>query len=79
MDHACGLGCPNTPMSGIAKVDQNFQKFADKHDHPVEVDRRMSVIFDDLLSNVIYYGFPDDEAHEIDIRAEPVGFAYGDR
>jgi len=50
----------------IARVIQEFQKFAEEHGIPVEVGRRMSVLFDDLLNNVISYA----EAHEIEIRAE---------
>ncbi len=54
----------------IAKVNREFQKFAEEHSIPVEVGRRISVLFDDLLSNVIFYAFPDDETHEIEIRTE---------
>ncbi len=54
----------------IARVNQEFQNFAEEHGIPVEVSRRISVLFDDLLSNVISYAFPDDEAHEIEIRTE---------
>jgi sigma-B regulation protein RsbU (phosphoserine phosphatase) len=54
----------------IARVNQEFQKFAEEHGVPVEVGRRISVLFDDLLNNVISYAFPDDEAHEIEIRTE---------
>jgi PAS domain S-box-containing protein len=54
----------------IAKVNQEFQKFAEEHGIPVDIGRRISILFDDLLSNVISYAFPDDEAHEIEIRTE---------
>jgi len=54
----------------IAKVNQEFQKFAEEHGIPVDVGRRISILLDDLLSNVISYAFPDDEAHEIEIRIE---------
>ncbi len=54
----------------IAKVNQEFQKFAEEHGIPVDVGRRISILFDDLLSNVISYAFPDEEAHEIEIRTE---------
>ena len=40
-------------MSEVARVDQEFQKFAEEHGIPVEVGRRISILFDDLLSNVI--------------------------
>ncbi len=54
----------------IAKVNQEFQKFAEEHGIPVEVGRKISILFDDLLNNVISYAFPDDDAHEIEIRTE---------
>jgi anti-sigma regulatory factor (Ser/Thr protein kinase) len=54
----------------IARVNQEFQKFAEEHGVPVEVGRRISVLFDDLLNNVISYAFPDGEVHEIEIRTE---------
>ncbi len=57
-------------MSEVARVDQEFQKFAEEHGIPVEVGQRIRILFDDLLSNVISYAFSDDEAHEIEIRTE---------
>ena len=54
----------------IARVNQEFQKFAEEHGIPVDVGRRISILFDDLLSNVISYAFPDDASHEIEIGAE---------
>jgi sigma-B regulation protein RsbU (phosphoserine phosphatase) len=54
----------------IGRVNREFQKFAEEHGIPVEVGRKISILFDDLLSNVISYAFPDDAAHEIEITTE---------
>lgn len=57
-------------LSEIAMVVGKFQEFASKRGLPLELGRRISVIFDDLLNNVISYAFPDGEGHEIEIRTE---------
>ena len=51
----------------ITRVNQGFNVFAEQHGVPDGDRRRINLIFDELLNNVISYAFDDDEEHFIDI------------
>jgi sigma-B regulation protein RsbU (phosphoserine phosphatase) len=57
-------------LSEIAKVDENLDDFAEKFGVPPAVTAAYHIIFDDLLNNVISYGFNDEQRHFIDISLE---------
>ena len=54
-------------LSEIDTVSARFHEFARENNLPATVDRKMGVAIDDLLNNVISYGFNDDESHEITV------------
>jgi len=54
-------------LSEIERVNTAFSQFADKHGLAAGVSQKVSIVFDDLLNNIISYAFKDDEKHEIDI------------
>ncbi len=60
-------------LSEIPIVDGKFREFGDGNGLDKDVIRKMSVILDELLNNVISYAFPDGGEHEIELRAELVG------
>ncbi len=60
-------------LSEIANVNAKFEKFAEEHSLPAVLGQKISVAFDELLSNTIAYAFRDDAEHEIDVRTELVG------
>ena len=62
----------NNDLNQIATVIAKFGEFATEHELPPAMGRKMSIVFDDLLNNVVSYAFPDEGEHEIDIRAELV-------
>lgn len=54
----------------IDKVNQLFNEFAHSNDIDQSIRRKTNMIFDELLSNIISYGFQDEEKHTIDIKVE---------
>ena len=57
-------------LSEIAKVDEMLDEFAEQFGIPPAIATTFHVIFDDLLNNVISYGFNDGQRHFIDINLE---------
>ena len=59
----------------IDKVNDQFEAFAEKHEISLKVITRMKMVFDEMISNTISYGFKDDNEHEIGIDID----LYGER
>ena len=57
-------------LSEIAKVDEKLDGFAEQFGVPPAIAATFHIIFDDLLNNVISYGFNDEQRHFIDISLE---------
>jgi len=57
-------------LSEIAKVDEKLDEFAEQFGVPPGIAATFHIIFDDLLNNVISYGFNDEQRHFIDVRLE---------
>jgi anti-sigma regulatory factor (Ser/Thr protein kinase) len=56
-----------TKLQEIERINTEFKQFADDHELAAGVSQKVSIVFDDLLSNIISYGFSDDAEHQIDI------------
>lgn len=56
-----------TKLPEIERINAEFRQFADERGLPAGVGQKVSIVFDDLLSNIISYGFSDDAEHQIDI------------
>ncbi len=54
-------------LTEITTVIGEFESFAASCAVPPDVISRFCLIFDEMLSNIIFYGFPDQGRHEIDI------------
>jgi anti-sigma regulatory factor (Ser/Thr protein kinase) len=54
-------------LSEIAKVDEKLDEFAEQFGVPPAIAATFHIIFDDLLNNVISYGYNDEQRHFIDI------------
>ncbi len=54
----------------IVRVNQSFNAFAERHNIPAAVRRKMNVVFAELLSNIVSYAYRDEGEHTIDLRAE---------
>ena len=58
----------------IARIIQEFEGFADTQQLPSVISQKVSIALDELLNNIISYGFDDDEDHGINIQ-----FDYADQ
>jgi sigma-B regulation protein RsbU (phosphoserine phosphatase) len=56
-------------MSEIDCVNEAFSEYAETVGLSASVIQKVSISFDDLLNNVVAYGFDDPEGHEIEITA----------
>jgi sigma-B regulation protein RsbU (phosphoserine phosphatase) len=54
-------------LEEIGRVNEGFNDFAGRHGVPEGDRRRINLIFDELLNNIITYAFDDDEEHTIDV------------
>ena len=54
-------------LEEIDVVNQNFNTFAQGHAVPEAIRRRVNLVFDELLNNIISYAYADDEEHVIEI------------
>ena len=61
----------------IDRVNAAFNEFAERHAVPAKLRRKINLVFDELLNNIITYAYEDEDEHfiEIDIRLSPSGLA----
>ena len=61
-------------LSEINKVIEQFEAFAEKNQLPFALTQKLNIVLDELLNNIISYGFNDEKEHfvevEIEIRGE---------
>jgi hypothetical protein len=57
-------------LSEFAKVNEKLDEFAEQFGVPPAIAATFHIIFDDLLNNVISYGFNDEQRHFLDISLE---------
>jgi len=56
-----------TNLSEIERINAEFKIFADERGLAAAISQKVCIVFDDLLNNIISYGFSDDAEHQIDI------------
>lgn len=57
-------------MEQIGLVLERFNKFAEVIKLPIKAIRQLSVVFDELLNNIITYAYRDERIHEINVDLE---------
>ena len=57
-------------LGAITDVAAAFEAFAERHRVPPADLARVNLVFDEILSNIISYGYEDDAIHEIHISVE---------
>jgi sigma-B regulation protein RsbU (phosphoserine phosphatase) len=57
-------------LAEIDKVNEQFNGFANLNNISQKIRRKMNMIFDELLSNIINYGFPNAAKHKIETKVE---------
>ena len=53
-----------------AGVKKHFDTFCEHYDIPEDVRKKMCIVFDELLTNIISYAYRDDKEHSIGIKVE---------
>lgn len=62
--------CIVNQLEEVGTVMSAFLEFAKRSGIEKEVSQKINVAFDELLNNIISYGFPDGGKHEIEVKAE---------
>jgi sigma-B regulation protein RsbU (phosphoserine phosphatase) len=57
----------NNRVEEIDRVNERFNGFARQHGVPEADRRRLNLVFDELLNNIISYAYEDDGEHTIEI------------
>jgi len=60
-------------LSELDKVDVTVERFGERTGLPAETLSRLRIVFDEVLSNIIAYAFPNDGEHDIEIHMTMVG------
>ncbi len=55
-------------LTEIDRLNQDFMVFAKKYDLPKAICRKMRLVFDELLNNVISYAYHDQREHLIGVK-----------
>ncbi len=54
----------------IGQVNRRFNTLSKQHGLSDPIRRKMNVVFDELLNNIISYAYQDDQEHDIEIKLE---------
>jgi sigma-B regulation protein RsbU (phosphoserine phosphatase) len=57
-------------LGAVGEVLHEFQGLAEKSGIPDQARKQVKVAFDELLNNIVSYGFPDSGEHEIHVAVE---------
>jgi sigma-B regulation protein RsbU (phosphoserine phosphatase) len=60
-------------MSAIGDVVNRFEEFGEMHGVPAGDIMRVNLVFDEILSNIISYGYQDEARHEILVTVDLTG------
>ena len=54
-------------LENIAEITDSFDKFCEEHNISATVNQKVDLAIDDLVNNIISYGYHDKDVHTIDI------------
>lgn len=60
-------------VSEIAKVSHKFNDFSTQHQLPKKISHEFDLALDEILNNIITYGYRDQNEHEIKIEIHYTG------
>ncbi|MGI9530317.1 SpoIIE family protein phosphatase [Lutimonas sp.] len=58
----------NNKIEEMPKVIEFFEEFAARNDMTTEATQKFNIVLDELLNNIISYGFNDPKEHEIEVK-----------
>ncbi len=64
--HQLELRVPNRLVE-IDRVNTAFNEFAERHAVPAKLRCKITLVFDELLNNIITYAYEDEHLIELDI------------
>ncbi len=59
-------------LGDIPLVIGSIEKFCQELPVPLSPGRKLKIVMDEILSNIISYGYNDDDEHEIKIEVQPI-------
>ncbi len=59
-------------LDDIPLVIGSIEKFCQELPVPLSPGRKLKIVMDEILSNIISYGYNDDDEHEIKIEVQPI-------
>ena len=71
-NHNISINIENKLTEITTAIDQ-FESFGMEHSIPMAIIQKFNIAFDEMLNNVISYGYDDDEKHSIDVEVELKG------
>jgi anti-sigma regulatory factor (Ser/Thr protein kinase) len=54
-------------LSELEKIIQQFDVFSAQNRLPVKIKNAVDLVIDEIINNIITYGYDDDEEHYIDV------------
>jgi anti-sigma regulatory factor (Ser/Thr protein kinase) len=54
-------------LSELEKIVQQFDIFSTQNRLPVKIKNAVDLVIDEIINNIITYGYDDDEEHYIDV------------
>jgi sigma-B regulation protein RsbU (phosphoserine phosphatase) len=57
-------------LEEIDRVNEEVEHFAEEHGIDRAVLMQLKLVFDELLNNIISYGFDDEDEHEIEVKVD---------
>jgi anti-sigma regulatory factor (Ser/Thr protein kinase) len=55
-------------LAELEKVNQALAQFSELHQLPADVSNAISLALDEIITNIVEYGYHDQEEHLIDVR-----------
>jgi len=57
-------------LSEIGQVKKRFNTFSEQYGISTPIRRKMNMVFDEMLNNIISYAYHDEDEHDIEIKVE---------
>ena len=54
-------------LTEIDKLNDSFNEFCEQYKIPSAVYRKFNIVFDELINNIVSYGYTDDDEHELKV------------
>ncbi len=59
-------------LGDIPLVIDSIEKFCQELPVPLSPGRKLKIVMDEILSNIISYSYNDDDEHEIKVKVQPI-------